>query len=128
MDADTNDWRELREFAGVDLCKSYVLSWEHVSSTLMIDIDLCLTPSHPFFEEPRPAERQCIRPAMLEFPYCTALAGHDDGLAIVAAGLGVGRIDGLRRVGDGHYEIQGAFGTVAIDGERPILRLKGPVG
>lgn len=132
MSNDTNDWRELREFAGVDLTQSFVLSWEYAAEVLMIDIDLCLNSDHPFYEKPRPAERVCIRPAMLEFPYCTSLssAGPDVVSADpeqVAAALGHGRIDDLRRTGDGRYEITGAFGSARIASERPLLRLKGSV-
>lgn len=132
MTEQVNDWRELREFAGVDLLQSFVLSWEHSVGVLTIDVDVCLLPDHPFFEEPRPAEGICIRPAKLEFPYCTSLwaaqadADRSDFPAIAAA-LGHGRIEGLQRVGDGRYEITGGFGRVAITSERPLLRLKGPV-
>ena len=98
-------------------------------STLLIDVDVCLLSEHPFYEEPRPAEGICIRPATLEFPYCTSLrsttgdADPNDFTAI-ADGLALGRIEGLERVGDGRYEVSGKFGRVAITSERPLLRLK----
>ena len=88
MASDTNDWRDLREFAGVELTASFVLSWEYSGGTLSIDVDLCLDPKHPFYETPRPSEGACIRPAMLEFPYCTSLAkdgASADSAAVVAA-------------------------------------------
>ena len=124
---DTNDWRELREFAGVDLASSFVLSWDVVGDSLVLDVDLCLTPEHPFFEKPRPSEGACIRPATLEFPYCDSINTREGNgaTAKVAAALRIGRIEGLRRIGDGHYEITGPFGRVAIESERPLLRLKG---
>ena len=53
---EATDWRMLREFAAVDLTQSYVLSWHMESETLFVDVDLFLTPEHPFFEEPRPAD------------------------------------------------------------------------
>ena len=56
-------WRDLREFAGVDLAKSFILSWHVEAETLVIDIDLYLEPEHPFYETPRPAEKVCIRAA-----------------------------------------------------------------
>ena len=43
----------------------------------------------------------------------------------IAATLGHGAIEGLRRIGEGRYEIRGEFGQVKIDAERPLLRLKG---
>lgn len=125
---DTTDWRQLREFADVDLTQSYVLSWYLESDSLFVDIDLFLMPEHPFYETPRPAERVCIRPAYIEFPFCEALAaeGADDAEIVdMAASLGNGAISGFRRVADARYEITGEFGTVLVHAERPLLRLKG---
>ena len=124
------DWRDLREFAAVDLSRSFVLSWEVESGVLLIDVDLLLTPEHPFYETPRPREKVCIRPAVIEFPFCQRIAS--DGIPTEAKPpaavkeLKNGAITGLRRVNDGRYEIKGAFGAVLIEAERPILRLKGP--
>jgi len=125
----TTEWRQLREFADVDLTQSYVLSWHFESDTLLIDIDLYLTPQHPFYEKPRPAEKVCIRPATIEFPFCEALGpdgGPDAELVDIAGNLGLGAISGLRRLANARYEITGEFGTVFIDAERPLLKLKGP--
>lgn len=125
---DTTEWRQLREFADVDLTRSYVLSWHVESETLFIDIDLYLRPAHPFYEKPRPAEKVCIRPACIEFPVCEALSqSHavDGEIADIAAGLGHGAISAFRRHADGRYEISGEFGTVFVNAERPLLKLKG---
>lgn len=124
------DWRKLPEFNAVDLARSFVLSWEVESNTLLIDVDLLLTPEHPFYESPRPREKVCIRPAVIEFPFCERVVS--DGLpaetrpAAATEQLGNGAIAGFRQISDGQYEISGAFGTVLIEAERPILRLKGP--
>lgn len=132
MDEEANaiDWRQLREFADVDLTKSYVLSWQVEGTTLTIDVDLYLAPEHPFYEKPRPAEKVCIRPAIIEFPFCDSLAldaspGSGEPRA-VAERIGLGAISGLRRMHDGPFELSGEFGTVTIDAERPILRLRSP--
>lgn len=128
-DVQPTDWRNLREFAGVDLTESFVLSWSAEAETLLIDADVLLTPEHTFYEQPRPAEKVCIRPAIIEFPYCQLLRlnqGEAGSVAEVAATIGHGAIKGLRRLGDGRYEIQGDFGTVSIEAERPLLKLKGP--
>lgn len=128
--AGATDWRVLREFAGVDLSRSFVLSWELLSETLMIDVDLFLTSEHPFYEKPRPAEKVCIRPAVIEFPFCERVEsdkiGADATASDTVADLGHGAISGLCRLANGHYEIEGDFGVVLIDAERPILKLKGP--
>ena len=123
------DWRELREFSAVDLDQSFVLSWHVESETLMVDIDVHLTAEHPFYEKPRPAEKVCIRPAIIEFPLCEEISvgdGEPGSVGQVAEALGHGAIEGLRRHEDGRYEIEGDFGTVFVAAERPLLRLKGP--
>ena len=129
-DNETVDWRELREFAAVDLTSSFVLSWHFEADTLFVDSDILLLPDHPFYEKPRPAEKVCIRPAIIEFPFCVDVAldgssGSRD-LKTFAGELGHGAVTGLQRRADGCYEIRGAFGTVSIQAERPVLRLKGP--
>lgn len=127
-DQDAVDWRKLREFAEVDLAQSFVLSWHYEAGAVLIDIDLLLLPDHPFYEKPRPAEKVCIRPALIEFPFCEAVkAGSDeDDISAVVDGLGIGAISGLRLLADRRYEISGEFGDVEIEAERPLLRLKGP--
>jgi hypothetical protein len=123
------DWRQLREFSAVDLDKSFILSWHVESETLMIDVDLHLTPEHPFYEKPRPAEKVCIRPAIIEFPYCESLTTANnvsDSIVETAETLEHGAITGLQRHEDGRYEIIGEFGEVYVVAERPLLRLKGP--
>ena len=126
-DGSTN-WRRLREFSGVDLTHSFVLSWHLEGAALCIDIDVQLTPEHPFYEEPRPAEKVCIRPALIEFPHARTI--ESDGvsnckdLAEAITVLGLGAISGLCRLAGGRYELEGDFGIVLIAAERPILRLK----
>ncbi len=125
---DAVDWRKLREFAGVDLTESFVLAWSVEGETLCIEVDLFLTPDHPFYEKPRPAEKVCIRPGVIEFPYCESLTldgkGGDEPIAAVAERIGLGAIAGLVRRDEGPFEVEGRFGRVSIDAERPILRLR----
>jgi hypothetical protein len=128
MTEDTTDWTELREFAAVGLTQSYVLSWQLEETSLMIDLDLHLRPEHPFYEKPRPSEKGCFRAAFLEFPTCTQVlvAGKmgQEPLAETIQSLAPGLIMGLRRTGDGRYEILGKFGTAEILADRPLLRIK----
>ncbi len=120
-------WRQLREFADVDLSKSFVLSWHVESEMLVIDVDLFLEPHHPFYEKPRPAEKICIRPAVIEFPYCDEIQVGDAAstdVVEIAGQLGHGAIDDLSVSGEGRYEINGEFGNVSLNAERPVLKLK----
>jgi len=93
----------------------------------LIDLDLYLKKEHPLYEEPRPAEKACFRPAFLEFPDCTrAIAANEtnEELAAVVNAIDPGKIAGLRRVGDGRYEVRGDFGTIEIASDRPLLKIK----
>ena len=121
-------WRQLREFADVDLTKSFVLSWHTEGETLVIDIDLYLEAGHPFYEKPRPAEKICIRPACIEFPCCEELRAdtvNGEKVIEITEKLSHGAISDLSVLDDGRYAISGEFGTVSVIAERPILRLKG---
>lgn len=129
-DNEAVDWRKFLEFADVDLTRSFVLSWHFEAETLFIDTDMYLLPEHPFYEKPRPAEKVCIRAALIEFPFCVDVCvdestGGDD-ISTFVSRLGHGAITGFQRRADGRYEIQGDFGTVTIEAERPVMRLKGP--
>ena len=128
MSEKVTSWIALREFKHTDLKQSFVLSWDLVSDSLQIDIDLCLHPEHPFYEAPRPAEKACFRPAHIEFPNCSKILAspRDRDLAPneVIHALGGGRINDLQRTGEGKYEISGKFGQVVIFAERPMVRLK----
>ena len=128
-DAEDISWRQLREFADVDLTRSFVLSWHVEAETLVVDIDLFLEADHPFYEKPRPAEKICIRPAYIEFPFCDELStdSADSGKVVeIARKLPHGAITDLVVLDNGRYAISGEFGTVSVNAERPILRLKGP--
>ena len=119
------DWRQWHEFADIDLMQSFVLSWQMQSESLLIDADICLQSGHAFYEPPRPAEKVCIRPAVLEFPYCERIrhANIEGDPATVGTKLTTGRISGLDLVQDGCYALSGRFGDVVIVAERPLLKL-----
>ena len=129
MDDNVTNWPDLREFKAVDLARSFVLSWHLEGDTLALDIDVCLSDEHAFYEAPRPSEDACIRPAVLEFPHCVQLAAADSvaeegAIGGLASRLGHGRIREFMRTGDGIYRMEGGYGEVIIHSERPILRFK----
>ena len=124
----TTDWTTLHEFKSVILTDSFVLSWFLDRGSLFVDIDLVLAPEHPLYEPPRPSQSQCIHAAHLEFPSCGFLSRGDDdrGAGDVdknIGDMGLGKISGFRKTGEGLYELEGSFGIVKIRADRPILRL-----
>lgn len=127
MSDSTINWTDLREFRAVDLTRSFILSWKMEADSLLIDLDLSLLPEHAFYEEPRPSEVACFRPATLEFPQFTGATDSSAAKIKLVASLPHGQISGLRLVVDGEYELSGEFGTVRILSERPLLRLKSTV-
>ena len=128
--SDSTDWRQLREFRGVDMEASFIVGWHYEAGLLSIDMDILLTPDHPFYEPPRPSQKGCIRAAVIEFPYCRSVsrggdeAGSLQDLAAVAA-LEHGAVQSFCVYDDGVYEITGAFGQVVVEAERPVMRLTG---
>lgn len=125
---DATSWRDLREFRGVDLTESYVLGWTFDRGSLLVDLDVLLLPEHPFYERPRPAEKVCIRAATLEFPHCGSVRHDEHGPVDNAEGLaelGTGKLANLRVYAEGVYEIEGRFGRIAFEAERPVLMLSG---
>ncbi len=121
------DWREFREFAAADLSRSFVLTRALESETLVLEIDLYLASEHPFYEKPRHSENACIRPAVIELPYCERIESDempaDADPEKIAGKPDHGSIEGLSRLADGRYQVRGEFGV--LDAERPILRLTG---
>ena len=130
MNSDTTPWQDLHEFALVDLAESFVLSWKYDAGRLLIDVDLFLRPDHPLYEEPRPSESACFRPAKIHFPECTGLLSSQSGatdsdISGAASAVGPGKILDLKRTSEGRYQISGEFGEFEILAERPILRITG---
>jgi hypothetical protein len=129
LEDDSTPWTSLHEFRGVNLTASYVLSWRYKDGSLKLDCDVCLTREHALYEPPRPSEKGYILPAVIEFPGCDRLVvdaqpGENTPVGKLAAGLRHGRISNLQRIADGVYRLEGAFGTVTIHAERPLLRLR----
>ena len=125
---DATSWRELREFRGVDLAGSYVLGWTFDRGSLLVDLDILLLPEHPFYERPRPAEKVGSRGATLEFPHCESIRHSGRGAVDIAdslAVLGTGKLANLRVYAEGVYEIEGRFGRITLEAERPVLMLAG---
>lgn len=125
---DTSNWRQLREFRGVNIERSFALSSKLDNGVFRIDVDLYLEKDHPFYERPRPAEKACYRAAFLEFPECTGVSvvNSESGVESPMDGQSIspGKIHDLHRYGDGKYEMGGEFGVISIHSDRPLLKIK----
>jgi hypothetical protein len=53
--------------AGVDLSDSFVLTWTVDSDQLLFQLDASLWPENPNYEQPKPGEHTCYKPATLAF-------------------------------------------------------------
>ena len=115
-------WRELRTFDGINLDRSFVVSWGKEGDTITLELDLVLDRTHPFYETPRPAERECFRQGKVLFPFCSRVNGHDT-KEFDPLSLTVGRIVELRELTEGEYEINGEFGKVIVESEEPAVEL-----
>lgn len=126
--SDTVSWKEFREFRGVDLEASFLLSAATMGDTLRLEFDLVLTPEHALYETPRPAQKACVRAGTVEFPYLDSLTIDDRAVepadtASSLASLQPGKVASLVVTGEGNYLLTGEFGTVAFESGRPILHI-----
>ncbi len=126
--SDAVSWTEFREFRGIDLEASFLLSATLLGDMLKLELDLVLTPEHALYEKPRPAQKACVRAGIVEFPYLDRLAVDDQAIltetAVSAlASLEPGRISALSVAGEGSYLLSGEFGTVAFESGRPVLHI-----
>jgi hypothetical protein len=62
------DWRDMAEFAAVDLEDSFILGWQYAPEAggLAFEVGASLWPGHPAYEPPQRGEHTCYkRTAML---------------------------------------------------------------
>lgn len=116
------EWNELRVFSGINLERSFVLSWNKEGDELKAEMDLVLNPAHPFYETPRPAERECFRPGLVVFPQCASVNGRQ-AEDVDPEQLNYGRIESFRELNEGCYELLGVFGRVLVESEEPTLQI-----
>lgn len=126
--SDAVSWEAFREFRGIDLEASFLLSATMTGDMLKLEVDLVLTPDHALFEKPRPAQKACVRAGIVEFPYLDSLSIDENSIdsADVAPSLALlqpGKIASLEVTGEGNYLLTGEFGTVAFESGRPVLHI-----
>jgi hypothetical protein len=123
------EWRDMPEFAGVDLEDSWVLGWSYDRSgrRLTFELEASLWPGHPAYVVPPPSEWTCYRPAVLAFDDVLSVAGLWDVAAARATvdpdgSRDYGSIEGLRREDD-VFRFTGEMGDVAVRAARVQLTL-----
>ena len=60
-------WRDMSEFAGVDLEDTAILGWHRDGEALTFEVEVSLWPEHPQYAPPRPGEHTCYRRGRLRF-------------------------------------------------------------
>lgn len=121
-------YTEFPDLARVYLEDSYVLGIQDNSGdTLTFAIEAVLTPRHPDYRPPAPAEQRCYRDAQLVLGPATAIRWIHRTHAAYTDATGetdLGNIDSLTFSGD-HYEISGDWGEVHVTATAfPRLLLK----
>ena len=113
------EWRDMPEFAGVDLEDSWVLGWsmDVEGKRLSFDVEASLRPGHPAYA-PRPDEWTCYRQGTLRFEGVSRVIG----LLTMEEAESTVDPDGSRDFGcmyelrfDGnHFRFAGDMGDVAV--------------
>ncbi|MFA6219829.1 MAG: hypothetical protein WC692_08640 [Erythrobacter sp.] len=73
-------------FRNIDIASSVLLGVVINDDELALEMDFCLEPGHPDYEEPGEGEAQCFHPGMLKFAGISKLA-----LERAVDGAGTGR-------------------------------------
>ena len=113
------DWREIPQFAFVDLEDSFVLSWSEAAHSLTFRLEASLRPGHPDYAEPKPNQHTCYKKAEIVFTNTFRVEGLTSMADVVPAysadgSVDYGTVDMLERNDDGIWMICGDFGNVRI--------------
>ena len=113
------DWREISDFAFIDLEDSFVLSWSEAADALIFRLEASILPGHPSYSDPKPNEHACYKIAELAFTNTFRVEGLLSMADVVPSSdadgsIDCGNIDTLERVDNGIWIICGDFGNVRI--------------
>jgi hypothetical protein len=124
----TTPWREMPEFAGIDLEDSRIIGWRTEHGRLVVDLELRLLPDHPAYTPPLFGEPGCDRPAQLVFDTVRKVDGlHPPLSAFTDDRDGPPRVDTLawlRREDDGSFHFDAVWGTIRVHAEALRLDLE----
>ena len=104
---------------------SYVLGLEeNEPSRLGFSLLLALTPKHPLYVRPSPAEQHCYRNGVLAFEGVTAIDWTDRHFRPIsdkAGAIDYGNIDAFEINPRGSYVVKGEWGRVTLKAKRASM-------
>lgn len=105
---------------------SYVLAITIAPASIDFDLLAVLTPSHPGYRSPVPAEQYCYRDARLSFPEPRRFSLGSPEVVVPAIDADgdrdLGNID-LLTYANGVYRIEGSWGVIEVESEPPTVAL-----
>ncbi|MFF4358473.1 hypothetical protein [Streptomyces sp. NPDC001604] len=125
MTAKKVDYAQLDGFANFYLEDSFVLEVKATPGSLVLEVELVLTPQHPAYHPPAPGEQHCYARATIEFPKVRNLMWADQGTppAVDASGAkDFGGIDALFWNGS-VFHVEGDWGAIDVASAPPVVRL-----
>jgi hypothetical protein len=121
------NYDELPGLEDVYLEDSFVRDIESTPSLLRFVLVAALTPAHPAYERPSPREQHCFRTAFLTFPDVRKTIWHARNEAALytdlAGAIDRGNIDRFTAEPDGHYHLEGDWGSVDVVSGAPLFEL-----
>lgn len=114
------DWKEMKEFAGIDLNDSFVLSWNYGKQNILIELEASVWPESKHYKALKCGEYTCYRKAIIEVTNAKSVEGmlkQESAEPIIDpdGSEDYGNIDSLSVI-NGCFNITGAFGNVSVEG------------
>ncbi len=123
-----SSYSEIDEFSSYFLEDSYVLAIMAKSGSMILNLEVVLTPEHPDYSADHPGEQHCYRRGRLVFSGVTDLNWKGQGVqpARDASGeLDYGGIDSWLVESGGRHRLEGDFGVIEVIASRAEILLEG---
>ena len=110
----------MKEFEGIDLNDSFVLSWEQIGNHIIFNLEASIWPESKHYSMPKPDEYTCYKPARLVFGGVSDVSGlsameNTRSTFDPDNEVDYGNIDDLVKTSEG-FLVYGDFGEVVITG------------
>jgi len=69
------DWKEFKEFKGIDLNDSFVIEWSSSNNELTFKLEASIWPESEYYQKPNSNEYTCYKTAELKFSKFVKLTG-----------------------------------------------------